>query len=245
MQIEGKNAVKEGLNSKMSILKIFIDKNIQNRKDEIISLAKEKKVKVEFLPKNILDKKSLTNHHQGYIAETVDFEYSTLENLISLPKQNEQTPFFVLLDGIEDPHNFGAIIRSCECAGVHGIVIPKNRACQVNETVVRTSTGAISNMPICQVTNLKEAIEFFKDNGLWIFSAEIGGENIYQKKLNMPIAVVIGSEGKGVKESIKKHCDGVLTLPLRGKVNSLNASVACGVVIFEILRQREGWCWRI
>ncbi len=240
MQIEGKNAVKEGLNSKMSILKIFIDKNIQNRKDEIISLAKEKKVKVEFLPKNILDKKSLTNHHQGYIAETVDFEYSTLENLISLPKQNEQTPFFVLLDGIEDPHNFGAIIRSCECAGVHGIVIPKNRACQVNETVVRTSTGAISNMPICQVTNLKEAIEFFKDNGLWIFSAEIGGENIYQKKLNMPIAVVIGSEGKGVKESIKKHCDGVLTLPLRGKVNSLNASVACGVVIFEILRQREG-----
>ena len=148
-------------------------------------------------------------------------------------------PFFVLLDGIEDPHNFGAIIRSCECAGVNGIIIPKNRACMVNETVIRTSTGAISNMPIAIVTNLKEAVDKFKENGIWTFVAETGGENIYSKKLgHLPIAVIIGSEGNGVKQSLRTYCDGIITLPLQGKVNSLNASVACGIVVFEILRQR-------
>ena len=121
---------------------------------------------------------------------------------------------------------------------MQGIVIPKNRACLVNETVIRTSTGAIANVPVCMVTNLKEAVDFFKQNGIWVFVAETGGENIYSKKLTMPIAVVIGSEGKGVKQSLRNYCDGIITLPLMGQVNSLNASVACAVTIFEILRQR-------
>ena len=236
MQIEGKNQVWQALNSGLTINKIMIDVNYSKRKDDIVALARKNKVRVDFVPKQALDRKSTTSHHQGYIADAVEFEYTPLEKLLASAGEN---PFFVLLDGIEDPHNFGAIIRSCECAGVDGIIIPKNRACQVNDTVVRTSTGAISNMKIAQVVNLKEAIDALKDMGVWVFAAETGGEDIYSKKLNMPIAVTIGSEGDGVKKSIKERCDGVLTLPLKGKVNSLNASVACGIVIFEILRQRE------
>lgn len=238
MLIEGKNAVKEALSSNVTINKLMVDKNLQHRRDEILALASKKRIKVEYLPKNLLDKKSETKHHQGFIAEAVDFQYSSLQDLLDNTKG--ELPFFVILDGIEDPHNLGAIIRSCECAGVHGIVIPKNRACLVNETVIRTSTGAIANMPICMVTNLKEAVDFFRENEIWTFVAETGGESIYSKKLTMPIAIVIGSEGKGVKQSLREYCDGIITLPLMGKVNSLNASVACGITIFEILRQRLG-----
>ena len=236
MQFEGKNAIREAIRSKMTINKILVDQNYASRKDEIISLARQNKIRVEFVPKSALERKSTTSHHQGYIAEAVDFAYTPLEELLS---EKNSKPLVVLLDGIEDPHNFGAIIRSCECAGVDAIVIPKNRACQVNDTVIRTSTGAIVNVKIAQVTNLKEAIDFFKNKGLWIFAAETGGKNIYQTNLDLPIAVVIGSEGKGVKPSIIEKCDGVITLPLEGKVNSLNASVACALTIFEILRQRK------
>lgn len=238
MQIEGKNAIRQALNGETTITKIFIDKNFLTRKDEVISLAKEKKIKIEFLPKAILDKKSKTDHHQGYIAETVEFKYSSVEAIIKKAKENEQLPFIVILDGIEDPHNLGAIIRTCECAGVHGIIIPNDRACQINETVVRTSTGAISEMAIAKVVNIKRAIEELKENDIWVFGAEIGGNNIYKQNLNIPLAIVIGSEGKGIHKTVLSSCDGVITLPLMGKVNSLNASVACGIVIFETLRQR-------
>lgn len=240
MYIEGKNAIRQAIESKTTINKIMVDKNIQGRKDEIINLAVQNKIKFEFVPKVVLDKKSKTGHHQGYIAETVDFKYCSIEDILNKAKVNNEKPFIVILDGIEDPHNFGAIIRSCECAGVHGIIIPKNRAVQVNETVIRTSTGAISNMLIAKVTNLKDAIKELKDNDIWVFAAETGGEEIYNKKLTQNIAVVIGSEGFGIKKSIIDCCDGTITLPLRGKVNSLNASVACGIVVFEILRQRLG-----
>lgn len=235
MQIEGRNQVRQAIEGGLTINKIMVDANFSNRKDEIVFLARKHHLRVDFVPKQALDRKSTTAHHQGYIAEAVDFKYTPLQELLASATEK---PFFVLLDGIEDPHNFGAIIRSCECAGVDGIIIPKNRACTVNDTVVRTSTGAISNMKISIVTNLKEAIAALKDMGVWVYAAETGGENIYSKNLNQPIAVIIGSEGKGVKQSIISMCDGVLTLPLKGKVNSLNASVACGVVVFEILRQR-------
>ncbi|MBP3344793.1 MAG: 23S rRNA (guanosine(2251)-2'-O)-methyltransferase RlmB [Clostridia bacterium] len=239
MFIEGKNAVKQALDGGSTINKIMIDKNYQTRKDEIISTATKNKIRIEFLPKIALDKRSKTGHHQGYIAETVDFQYSSVEDIINVSKEKKSMPFIVILDGIEDPHNFGAIIRSCECAGVDGIIIPKNRACMVNETVIRTSTGAIANMKIAKVTNLKEAIEELKENDIWVFAAEADGEDIYGKNLNLPIAIIIGSEGFGVKKSILSYCDGVLSLPLKGKVNSLNASVACGIVVFEALRQRS------
>lgn len=238
MLIEGKNAVRQALDSEITINKLMVDRNLEHRHDEIISAAYKKKIRVEFLPKMVLDKKSQTGHHQGFIAEAVEFQYSELEDILAKAREKDEPPFIVLLDGIEDPHNFGAIIRSCECAGVHGIVIPKNRACLVNETVIRTSTGAISNMLIAKVTNLKDAIDDLKDNNVWVYVAETGGEDIYKKKLNGAVAVVIGSEGNGVKQSIRSYCDGIITLPLKGKVNSLNASVACGIVVFEILRQK-------
>lgn len=239
MNIEGKNQVIEGLKNGATINKLIIDKNFISRKDDVISLAKKNKIKIEFLPKKVMDKLSVTGHHQGYIAETVEFEYSEIEDILQLAQDKGEPAFVVLLDGIEDPHNFGAIIRSCECAGVHGIIIPKIRACQVNETVVRTSTGAIANMKIARVTNLKEGIDKLKDAGLWIYVAETGGDNIYKQNLTGPIGVVIGSEGNGVKQSLRSYCDGIITLPLKGSVNSLNASVSCGIVIYEILRQRE------
>lgn len=239
MFIEGKNAVWQALESGATINKIMIDKNYQSRKDEIINLAFKNKVRVEFLPKNVLDGKSKTAHHQGYIAETVDFNYSSVEDILNVSKEKDSLPFVVLLDGIEDPHNFGAIIRSCECAGVDGIIIPKNRAVQVNETVIRTSTGAIANMKIAKVTNLKDAIGELKENDIWVFAAEANGESIYSKNLNLPLALVIGSEGFGVKKTVVSCCDGVVSLPLMGNVNSLNASVACGICVFEALRQRS------
>ena len=239
MKIEGRNQVLEALKNDVTINKLVIDKNYITRKDEIISLAKRSKLKIEFLPKKVMDGMSETGHHQGYIAETVDFQYCDIDDILAHAKANNHDAFVVLLDGIEDPHNFGAIIRTCECAGVDGIIIPKMRACQVNETVVRTSAGAISNMRISRVTNLKEAIDKLKEAGLWIYVAETGGENIYKQNLTGPVGIVVGSEGNGVKQSIRTYCDGIITLPLHGSVNSLNASVATAIVIYEVLRQRE------
>ncbi len=238
MFIEGKNAIRQAILGEETINKIFIDKNYSTRKDEIISLAKENKIKLEFLPKAVLDKKSKTGHHQGYIAETIEFKYSSVQDIINVGKERNEKPFIVILDGIEDPHNLGAIIRSCECAGVHGIILPQDRACQINETVIRTSTGAISEMKIAKVVNIKRAMDILKEHDIWVFGAEIGGNDIYKQNLNIPLAIVIGSEGFGIKKSVLANCDGVITLPLMGKVNSLNASVACGIVIFETLRQR-------
>ena len=242
MYIEGKNAIKQAIDAKITINKIFVDKNYQGRKDEIINLAVQNKIKFEFVPRVFLDKKSKTSHHQGYIADSVDFDYCELDDILNKAKGKGSAPLIVLLDGLEDPHNFGAIIRSCECAGVDGIIIPKNRAVQVNETVIRTSTGAISNMLIAKVTNLKDAISYLKDKGVFVYGCEASGENIYscQKDFSLPTAIVIGSEGFGIRQSLLSYCDGTLSLPLRGKVNSLNASVACGIVIFEILRRRLG-----
>ena len=240
MYIEGKNAIKQAIDAKITINKIFVDKNYQGRKDEIINLAVQNKIKFEFVPRIFLDKKSKTAHHQGYIADSVDFDYCELDDILNKAKSKGSAPLIVLLDGLEDPHNFGAIIRSCECAGVDGIIIPKNRAVQVNETVIRTSTGAISNMLIAKVTNLKDSISYLKDKGVFVYGCEASGENIYscQKDFNLPTAIVIGSEGFGIRQSLLSYCDGTLSLPLRGKVNSLNASVACGIVIFEILRRK-------
>ena len=239
MFIEGKNAIRQAIEGGSTINKILVDKNYQTRKDEIISLASKNKIKIEFLPKAVLDKKSKTGHHQGYMAETVDFEYSSVEDIINVSKEKGTNAFIVLLDGIEDPHNFGAIIRSCECAGVDGIIIPKNRAVQVNETVIRTSTGAISNMKIAKVTNLKDAIETLKNNDIWVFGAEAGGESIYSRNFKAPTAIVVGSEGFGIKKTVLANCDGIISLPLMGQVNSLNASVACGICVFEVVRQRN------
>lgn len=239
MLIEGKNAVISALNSDITINKLLIDKNFQTRNDEIINLAKSKKVKFEFLSRQILDKKSKTQHHQGYILECVDFSYCDIDDILDKAKNLSENPFIVLLDGIEDPHNFGAIIRSCECAGVHGIIIPKDRQVQVNETVIKTSAGAISNMLIARVTNLKDAIKKLQENDIWVYATDAQGQDIYQTKIQKNVAIIIGSEGFGVRKTVKEKCDATLSIEMKGKINSLNASVACGVFLFEVLRQRS------
>ena len=237
MILTTKNSIREALSGELTINKISVQIGAKDYEvQKLASLARNKKIKVEYLPRNVLDKKYGKN--QGIIAETVDFAYSSVEEILQSAERD--LPFILILDGINDPHNFGAIIRSAECAGVHGIIIPKDRAVAVNDTVIKTSTGAASNMKIARVSNINNEIEKLKKKGLWVWAAEADGADIYKTNLNGPIAVVIGSEGKGVSKLTKEKCDGIISMPMLGKVNSLNASVATGIVLFEIVKQRRG-----
>lgn len=236
MIISGKNSVTEALNGNTSINKIQIIKNGRGF-EQIVELALAKKVRFEFVDKSILDRQSTQN--QGVVADVIDFEYCEVSDILEHAQKLQQSPFILILDGIEDPHNFGAIIRSAECAGVHGIIISKHRAVPVNETVVKTSAGAISNMKIARVTNVNQAIDYLKENNVWVFGAESTGESIYKTVLTGAIAIVIGSEGEGISRLTLEKCDGIISLPLFGKVNSLNASVACGITLYEVVRQNN------
>ena len=236
MLISGKNSITEALNGNTSINKIQIVKNGKGF-EHIVELALAKKVRFEFVDKSVLDRQSPLN--QGVIADVIDFEYCEVSDILALAEEKKQSPFVLILDGIEDPHNFGAIIRSAECAGVHGIVISKHRAVPVNETVVKTSAGAVSNMKIARVTNVNQAIDYLKENNVWVYGAESAGESIYKTDLIGSIAIVIGSEGQGISRLTLEKCDGIISLPLFGKVNSLNASVACGITLYEVVRQNS------
>lgn len=234
MQIEGKNAVREALRAGTTIEKLTIIKGASDRDSaSVIALAREKGVKVVFVDKNVLDKESVTGRHQGMIAVVSDFTYSTLEDIV-----NDENPLIIVLDGVEDPHNLGSVIRVAECAGASGIVIGKHRSCQVNETVVRVSAGATQHVKIAKVTNINYAIEYLKEKNIWVYSADMDGESIYDTDLTGPCALVIGGEGDGVHQTTRKLCDGIVCLPMFGKVNSLNASVATGIAVYEVIRQR-------
>lgn len=236
MIISGKNSITEALTANTSINKIQIINNGRGF-EQIIDLAKQKKVRFEFVDKSVLDRQAPLN--QGVVADIVDYEYCEIGDILEHAEKLGQSPFVLLLDGIEDPHNFGAIIRSAECAGVHGIVISKHRAVPVNDTVVKTSAGAISNMKIAKVTNINQAIDYLKENNIWVYGAESKGESIYKTNLTGAIAIIIGSEGQGISRLTLEKCDGVISLPLFGKVNSLNASVACGITLYEVVRQNN------
>lgn len=240
MIIEGKNVVFEALSSGQTFNKLYISKqNKDAESQKIINLAKQNNIRINFVDKFLLDKKTLTHHHQGVIGEVVDFEYSDIDEILKLADDRCEQPLVVILDGVKDPHNLGAIIRSAECAGAHGIIIPKNRSVAVNETVIKTSAGAISNMKIARVTNINYVISDLKQRGIWVYGFEAGKNIMYQTNLKGPIAIVIGSEGEGISELTKKRCDDIVSIPLAGRVNSLNASVACGVALFEVVRQRK------
>ena len=238
MKVEGKNAVAELFASNSKVEKLLVQQNLKQELDNLIFQAKKRNVKVMFCPKEVLDKESTTKHHQGVIAFINGFVYSTIDEMFELANKKNEPIFLVLVDEVADPHNLGSLIRSCECAGVHGIVIPKNRACQVNDTVIKVSTGACFNMKIACVNNLNECIKELKERGVWVYSLEANGESMYQVDLTGNVALVVGSEGFGVSKLTKKLSDGVLSLPMKGKINSLNASVAGGVAIYEVLRQR-------
>ena len=238
MIIEGKNAVLEALKNNITINKMMVQNNLSdNASNQIIKLAKDKGIRIDFVSKDVLDKKT-NNRHQGFICDTIDFNYGEIEDIFAKAGKLKEEPFIVVLDGIEDPHNFGAIIRTCECAGVHGIIIPEHRACAVNDTVVKTSAGATANMTIVRVGNINNSIEQLKKQGVWVYCLETGGKEMTSANLKGSIAIVVGSEGKGVSKLTRQICDDTISIKLKGKVNSLNASVATAVVVYEILRQR-------
>ena len=240
MNIEGKNSVYESLVAGKTFNKLMVAKGLSDEhSNKIINLAREKGVSINFVDRKILDRSSETGRHQGFIAEITDFVYAEIEEVYDIAAKRGEQPFIVILDNIEDPHNLGSIIRVCECAGVHGIVIPKQRACSVNATVLKTSAGACNHLAVCRVANINQIIEKLKKEGFWIYCADMDGEYVYKTNLTGPVAVVIGSEGKGVSKLTKQLCDGVIKLPMYGKVNSLNASTATSAVVYEIVRQRN------
>lgn len=237
MKIEGKNAVREAILTGKTIEKIMI----QNGADckELYELAKERGHKVQFANKQVLDELSVTKKHQGIIAFSTDFVYSSLDDILNLAKKKNEDAFILLLDGVEDPHNLGSVLRVAECAGVHGVVIPKDRAVGVNETVVKVSAGASERVKIAKVTNLNRAIEELKSKGVFVFAADMDGESMYKTNLTGHIGIIVGSEGFGVSSLTRKKADGIISIPMYGKINSLNASVSAGIVVYEAVRQRN------
>ncbi len=242
MKVEGRNAVRELiLNGNTTIDKVIVQNNIHDSViSEIVDLMKQKKIRFQFVPVNVLNNDSVTKHHQGVIAYTSEFKYSTTEDILNLAKEKNEDPFILILDGIEDPHNLGSILRVCECLGVHGVIIEKTRACQVNETVIKTSVGATSYVKVARVANINNEIEKLKKQNIWVYACELGGDDLTSSNLTGGIAIVIGSEGRGTGKLTLKLCDGIVTIPQYGKINSLNASVATGIVLYEVSRQRKG-----
>lgn len=208
--------------------------------EEIQKLAAEKGIRISYEDRAKMDRMAKGNTHQGVIARAQDYEYSDLEDIVAFARSRGEDPFLVLLDGIEDPHNLGAIIRTAECCGVHGVVIPKNRSAAVNETVLRTSAGAAEHMRCAQVTNMARTIESLKSEGIWVYACDMGDGEIWDMDLSGAVAIVIGNEGKGVGRLVKEKCDGVISLPLMGRIGSLNASNAAAVTMYEVVRQRRG-----
>ena len=232
MKIEGRNSVLEALKSDaVTVNTLMCEKGTSNT---IVALARQKGVKISFVDKAVLDKASVDGRHQGYVADVTDFDYCEVEDILA----SSQTPFVVVLDGLSDPHNFGSIIRACECAGVDGIIIGRNRQVAVTDTVVRCSAGAINHVKIARVTNVNTAIKELQQKGVWVYACDMDGQDVTTQNLTGSVALVIGSEGFGVSKLTKELCDGVVSLKLRGKVNSLNASVACGIAVYEAVRQR-------
>ena len=238
MKIVGRNAVTEALRSGKTIDRLVA---ARDQKDvgaqRIINEAKSRGVKVFFYDKTVLDRESDGAKHQGFIAEVTDFKYSELDDVLELARSKNEPPFIFILDGVEDPHNLGSVIRVAECTGAHGVVIPRHRAASVNETVVKVSAGAAAHVMVVKATNINDVIDELKAKGVWVYAADMDGESIYSTNLSGAVAFVIGGEGAGVKRLTKSKCDGVIALPMRGKVNSLNASVAAGVVAYEYVRQ--------
>ena len=240
-QIEGRNAVIELLESDKDINKIYITKGEQKGSiNKIIAMANEKKVIIVEKDKRQMDLMAQTENYQGVIAIVPPFEYSEIEDILELAKIKNEKPFILILDGIEDTHNLGAIIRTAEIAGVHGLIIPQRRAASVNSTVSKVSCGAVQYMKIARVNNISDSINKLKENGVWVCGTAIDAKSYYfEQDFKEPIAIVIGNEGKGMSQLVKKNCDFLVKIPMKGKIQSLNASVSTGIVVYEVLKQRN------
>ena len=239
MKIEGKNPVRELLKTDETIEKLMIANGTTDPEiRKFQQMARDKGIKVEFADRRALDKLSETGHHQGVIAVYTDFKYSDLDETIHKAREAGKDILFVILDEVLDPHNLGSVIRVAECAGATGVIIPNRRSATVNETAVRTSAGATAYVPVIKVNNLNQAIEKLKKENIWVYASDMDGEAMYRTNLKGDIALVIGGEGTGVRDLTKKLCDGVISIPMYGEVNSLNASVSAGIVLYEAVRQR-------
>ncbi len=238
--IEGRNPVLELLESGKDINKIFIQSGEKNGSiNKIIAKAKEKRIVMVEVQKSKLDEISETKNHQGVIAIVPPFEYCDVYDVLEYAKEKEEKPFVLILDGIEDPHNLGSIIRTAETAGVHGIIIPKRRSVAVNATVAKTSAGAVEHVKIARVSNINETIKYLKENDVWIYGTDGQAKTMYYNQdFRDGVAVIIGSEGFGMSDLVKKNCDGLVKIPMKGKINSLNASVSAGIIMYEIVKQR-------
>ena len=237
--IEGRNAVIEAYRAGRPIDKLFILDGCQD--GPILTIKREAKAKqtpVKFVTKERLDQLSETGKHQGVIAYAAAYEYATVEEILDNARQKGEAPFLFLLDNIEDPHNLGAIIRTANLAGAHGVIVPKNRAAGLTAVVAKTSAGALNFTPVARVTNLAKTIEELKKEGIWFVCADMGGTTMYDLNLKGPIGLVIGNEGEGVGRLVKEKCDMIASIPMKGDIDSLNASVAAGVLAYEIVRQR-------
>lgn len=239
-RIEGRNAVIEAFRSGKPIDKIFMLDGCQD--GPIMTIKREAKkhnVLIKYVTRDRLDQLSETGKHQGVIAYGAAYEYAEVEDILAKAREKGEDPFIFILDNIEDPHNLGAIIRTANLAGAHGVIIPKNRAVGLTATVAKASAGALAYTPVAKVTNLAQTIEELKKEGIWVVCADMGGETMYKLNLTGPIGLVIGNEGSGVGRLVKDKCDFVASIPMKGDIDSLNASVAAGVLAFEIVRQRN------
>ena len=238
-QIEGRNAVLEAFRSGKCVDKLFILDGCQDGPVRTIAReARKTDTIINYVSKERLDQLSETRAHQGVIAQVAAYEYATVEDILAKAEEKGEPPFIFLLDNVEDPHNLGAIIRTANLAGAHGVIIPKRRAVGLTSTVAKTSAGAINYTPVAKVTNLVRTIEELKEKGIWFVCADMGGDPMYQLNLTGPIGLVIGNEGEGVSRLVREACDFTASIPMKGDIDSLNASVAAGVLAYEIVRQR-------
>ena len=233
MKTEGRNAVTELLKTEKTVDKILMEKGAEGSLGRIFAMARQKNIRVQFVARAVLDKESAEKRHQGVIAFTTDFSYS---DLLDLTGKDES--LIVLCDGIEDVHNLGSILRVAECAGADGVVIPSMRSATVNEAVIRISAGAAEHIKVAKVNSINHAIDDLKEEGYFVYALEAGGESIYNQKFSGKVALVVGGEDSGVKRLTKEKCDAIVSIPLMGKVNSLNASVALGIGVYEVVRAR-------
>ena len=240
MIIYGRNPVKEAYRAGKTIEKLYLPKGAPDPVlSPIYKMAKEKRTVISYVDKFTMDKLSEGGNHQGVLAQITDFDYSSVEDILALAKEKDEDLLIVLLDGITDPHNLGAIVRSAECFGAHGIVIPKHRSLGVNDTVVKVASGATEHMLIAKVTNINDTIRMLKEHNVWVYATDFDGKAPKATNLTGNVAIVIGSEGEGIHKLTKELCDDTLTIPEYGKINSLNASVATGIILYEAVRQRR------
>lgn len=239
-KIVGRNPVLEALRSGREVDRLLVQEGAEGSIGKILSLAKERKVPVSFAKKTLLDQKARGSSHQGVIAYVSAYRYASLDEVFRLAESRGEAPFLILLDEVEDPHNLGAIMRTAECAGAHGVVITKRRASGLTETVAKASAGAVEYVPCVRVNNMARTIEELQQRGVWVYACDMDGTSYYEQDMKGPCALVIGNEGSGISRLVREKCDFIVSIPMVGRISSLNASNAAAILMYEIRKQRDG-----